>query len=55
MLSSSNQRNQSIIIVLNSLFIVLFERAPELEIKIFVFVFVSRWTDRSDEFLQETY
>ena len=53
MLSSSNQRNQSIIIVLNSLFIVLSERAPELEIKIFVFV--SRWTDRSDEFLQETY
>jgi hypothetical protein len=33
MLSSSNQRNQSIIIVLNSLFIVLFERAPVLEIK----------------------
>jgi hypothetical protein len=55
MLSSSIQRNQSIIIVLNSLFIVLSERAPELEIQIFVFVFVSRWTDRSDEFLQETY
>ena len=33
MLSSSNQCNQSIIIVLNSLLIVLPERAPSLEIK----------------------
>ena len=40
MLSSSNQCNQSIIIVLNALLIVLPERAPYLEIEIFVFVFV---------------
>ena len=33
MLSSSNQCNQSIIIVLNSLLIVLPERAPQLENK----------------------